>query len=312
MRAWKPRVERNPLPLGSVFGRLTVTGASLPTTEDDSYRYYECTCTCGKVIYPRKDSLVCGDTSSCGCLHSEAASERLKTHGLSRHPLYDVHYGLVRRCSNPERKDFKHYGGRGIEVCSQWLGEDGFLNFIGDMGDSYIPGLEIERINTDGHYSPENCKWATRREQVINRRPFNVIFDTHYLTYNGKTLCISQWADETGITSTSISDRLGKLGWTVERTLTTPNRIDKVMVMLGDTGYTTKEIFKYPQNISSIAKKLGIPAEIYLYNLFVGMGTVRHLKSKVWSDVKGYLFDISKYKVPAYTAGFTEMLEVRQ
>src|SRR3972149_11652884 len=127
---WSPRPEKNPIPVGSVFGRLVVTAPSRETTPGNSYRYYECTCECGNVIFPRKDTLINGDSKSCGCWAAEKASERATTHGLSNHPLYDVHNGMLRRCYNPKRKDHKHYGGRGIEVRDGW---QDLNKFIEDM-----------------------------------------------------------------------------------------------------------------------------------------------------------------------------------
>lgn len=91
--------------------------------------------------------------------------------GLSKHPLYSTYYGMVVRCKYPSSSNYKNYGGRGIKVCKRWLGEDGFTHFITDMGDKPSQHHTLDRINNDGDYTPENCRWATRKEQMQTARP---------------------------------------------------------------------------------------------------------------------------------------------
>lgn len=201
IRKFSPRKERNPIPLGTRFGRLVTISTSTPTSSEYWYRHYECLCDCGNVTSPRKCSLLRGDTTSCGCYAKESAGDRVRTHGVSKHPVAGSYYGMVNRCTNEDSQDYSYYGGRGIKVCKEWLcKEKGLLQFIQDMGGTHVKGLEIERIDNNGNYEPSNCKWATRREQVLNRRFETVqIGVPNYLTFNGKTLCLSQWEDETGL-----------------------------------------------------------------------------------------------------------------
>lgn len=284
IRKFSPREEKNPVEVGTVFGRLTVTGPSLPTTEDRQYRYYECTCECGKVVFLRKDSLLGGDSKSCGCLAAEKAGDRVRTHGLSKHPLYSVWVGMHKRCYRSGRKDYKHYGGRGIKVEADWHSQEGLIQFIEDMYQSYEPGLELDRIDVDGNYCKKNCRWATRRQQVINRREMGYQFDTHYLEFNGLTLCMSEWADKIGVPATMISDRVTTLGWSVEKALTTKPKIKTSRIIIEGKIYEAKDIFVSYSNVYSVARKLGITGHDYLSILFKGIGKVEVYLCKQWVD----------------------------
>ena len=190
--------------IGKRFGRYLV----LHNLKRGKYWCCFCVCDCGTFKVVRKSSLLDGDSKSCGCLSLENL-KKPKTHGLHSHPLYNHHHDMIRGVTIKVGKDYKHYGKRGIDVCDRWRGKDGLFNFIEDMLGSYITGLEIDRVDNNKGYSLENCRWATRRQQVINRRHFEgSIFNTHYVTFNGKTLCLSQWEDETGIPRSVLSDRL--------------------------------------------------------------------------------------------------------
>lgn len=138
-------------------------------------------------------------------------------HGHARHNVKSAEYmvwqGIKARCINKKSKGYRYYGARGIRVCDRWLSFD---NFLADMGKKPRPGRDcsIERIDTNGDYSPENCKWATLKEQHANKK------NTVRLTFNGETLSLPEWALKLGIKRTTLATRLFK-GWTVERTLTT-------------------------------------------------------------------------------------------
>lgn len=248
--------------IGSSFGRWVVVSDAPPyiSPKGAIYAKYMCKCSCGNTKSVRESSLLDGDSQSCGCLAKEKASARVKTHGLSKHPLYNVHHGMLRRCYDESRKDYKHYGGRGISVCERWRDSDnGLIQFIEDMYSTFEDGLELDRIDVNGDYSKENCRWATRRTQVINRRQFGTNFDTHYIEFNGKRLCISQWGEELGINPKVIVDRIGKLGWSIDRALSTPVRIKRIYIRdkLGNE-YSIDDVFKSPPNLYTRIKKFDI------------------------------------------------------
>jgi hypothetical protein len=110
---------------------------------------------------------------SCGCFQQEQASKANTTHGDSRRngkrtPEYQAWTGMIKRCSNPSEIGFRHYGGRGIKVCERW--RHSFPNFLADMGRKPSPKHSIERNDNDGNYEPSNCRWATQKEQIHNKR----------------------------------------------------------------------------------------------------------------------------------------------
>ena len=163
-------------------------------------------CECGKEKVLNVYSVKKGLTKSCGCLQGEAHI----THGMRKTRIYDTWRGMKRRCLNKNYKKFKDYGGRGITVCDEWLE---FINFYNDMGD--IPDKKtLDRIDNNGNYCKENCRWTTWIEQANNRR------NNRFLTYKGKTQTISQWARELNTNHNVISRRL-KRGWSIRKTLIT-------------------------------------------------------------------------------------------
>jgi hypothetical protein len=132
------------------------------------------------------------------------SSARLTTHGMSSSAEFEIWCGIKKRCSNPEDKRYDRYGGRGIIVCERW--ESSFENFLYDMGARPSPNHTIERIDNDGHYGPDNCRWATNTEQANNRST------TRFVEYNGKTISIPDLAREVGADARMIRRRLDA-GW---------------------------------------------------------------------------------------------------
>lgn len=173
------------------------------------HHHWACQCVCGKIA-PAVcgGDLMSGRSRSCGCLCREQTRRANSTHNMSGTGVYYIWQGMLGRCRNVGHKSYKDYGGRGIEVCEHWLS---FENFYQDMGDP-PKGSSLDRVDNSKGYSPENCKWSTRKEQNNNTRR-NV-----YLTFNGKTLTVSQWAERLNINKSTIWFRV-RAGMPIEQIL---------------------------------------------------------------------------------------------
>lgn len=168
------RIEPSDI-VGERFGRLTVIkyiGFYNKNNKGKNEHYYNAKCDCGNISYEiMRRNLQKGISKSCGCLHKEGLLERITTHGLSKHRLYEIYNGMRQRCNNCNDEKYHYYGGRGIKICEEWLGDNGFINFYNwSMNNGYKDDLSIDRVDVNGNYHPLNCKWATMKEQVVNRR----------------------------------------------------------------------------------------------------------------------------------------------
>lgn len=196
---------------GKKFGKLTVIEFEFVKNKR---RYWKCKCDCGNIKIVQLPHLTSGHTQSCGCLHKEKVKQLLTKHGKYYSRLYSIWINIKDRCYNHKSLAYKHYGGRGINVCNEWLNkEEGFINFYNwAMENGYQDNLTIERINVNSDYNPFNCKWITKSEQQQNKR--NNVF----ITYKNKTLNIAQWSKELKIPYYNLQRRL-KQGMSFENAI---------------------------------------------------------------------------------------------
>lgn len=200
---------------GQRFGRLTVVGRG-PDYVKPSGKHeikWHCKCDCGNEIDVLGENLKRGASQSCGCYRKDANKERFGTHGETNTRLYGIWLAMKRRCDLPTHHAYADYGGRGISVCPEWVASfESFRDWA--YANGYTENLSIDRIDNDGNYAPDNCRWVDGVAQANNRR------SNHLITFNGETHNVTQWATILGKNPKTISNRL-HTGWSVERALTT-------------------------------------------------------------------------------------------
>lgn len=171
----------NKIPIPPVPVLLQDLGMHFPMeTSKKKYRYGIYKCSCGSEFKSQCSSVNRGSTHSCGCYQMKCRIERSTTHGLSHNKLYHTWCNIINRITNKKHKRFNDYGGRGITACDRWL--HSFENFQDDMLPTWKEGLSIDRINNDGNYEPNNCRWTTRDIQQQNQR---IIRSTNTSGYRG-------------------------------------------------------------------------------------------------------------------------------
>lgn len=198
-----------------VFGRLTVLKE---VERRGHHRQWQCQCECGTIKVIGQDNLIAGKTRSCGCLALEVSAAKIKefaqvTHGLSRTPIYIVHQHVMNRCYDPKNPIYKDYGGRGITVYKPW---HDVAKFAKDLGQPPFEGAELDRIDNNQGYYPENVRWTTRKIQMRNQRR------TIQVTYKGETRPLREWAEILKIPFLALYQRIYKLNWDTDRALSTP------------------------------------------------------------------------------------------
>ena len=190
---------------GKRFGQLVAVKFSRKNKYGQSL--WLCHCDCGKDVEVLLSNLTTGKTKTC--------KKFIKIeHGLSKSRLHRIWSAMKDRCSNPKNMGYKNYTARGISVCDEW--KNSFIAFKEwALANGYKDNLTIDRIDNNGNYEPSNCRWATRNQQARNTSR------TLKISFNGKTQCAVDWAKEVGISAETIRDRIQRMKWSVEKTLTT-------------------------------------------------------------------------------------------
>lgn len=193
--------------VGTRFGRLVVT----EEVGRDKHQevLWRCVCDCGNEKIVVGSLLTSGKTRSCGCLFRDVITERNSTHGMSKTRLYHRWASMIERCND---KNDARYGGRGISVCDEWKRFEPFRDWA--LANGYNDTLSLDRINVNGNYCPENCRWATTVEQANNTR------NNRFITAFGETMTIAQASRKYNIKAATIVARIEKYGFSVEDALT--------------------------------------------------------------------------------------------
>lgn len=194
--------------LGLRFGRLTVLERLPRKSKTDTNARWLCRCDCGRATTVYGQDLKRGRTQSCGCLQAEVRMQ----HGMAHTPVYAVYKQMLQRCENPNSQAYENYGGRGIKVCDEW---HTFEKFFADMGDR-PKGFSIDRIDVNGNYCKENCRWVVSKVQNNNKR------NNRHIEFNGETHTLGEWAEKLGVEWTILRNRIDYYNWSIEKALTTP------------------------------------------------------------------------------------------
>lgn len=236
---------------GRRFGRLVALERVGRTLAPNGTRQsmWRCRCDCGNETVVKYIALTTGNTRSCGCGEIEnryscnrakrkSASFTFYNFDLEKHPLRKIWKSMLMRCNNPNVMGYSLYGGRGIKVCERWSGNFGFENFVNDMGERPSLNHSLDRIDVNGDYTPENCRWATQRLQANNRRNNNI------LIYKGQEITVSVLSKMLGINDSTLYNGL-RNGVDIDMLITNQFRIKK-----GQKRLSYKFCINYNKHIS--------------------------------------------------------------
>ena len=199
---------------GQRFGKLTVINRA---PNHRGRTMWNCICDCGNKSIISACHLRSGHSTSCGCYKAENMSSLFSIHKMTNTPLYRMYRNMLNRCYYKGSDHYESYGARGITVCDEWkTGFEAFYQWAVNHG--YENGLSIDRVDVDGNYCPENCRFIPINEQAYNKQ------DTRYVNYNGELLPLAKVAEAVGIDSGTIAARMDRWGWSEQDAINTPVR----------------------------------------------------------------------------------------
>ena len=198
---------------GKKYGRLFVAEHIGLVGGKHKKHAYRCICDCGNEKTIIGESLVSGNTSSCGCVRKEKTKEKNLVHGCSGNSMYNVWKSMKGRCFNHKNKGYDNYGGRGISVCEEW---NDYSNFHEDMASTYESGLTLDRIDNNGDYCKDNCRWVPLRTQMRNQRR------TIRVEWDGNSVSLRDLCEQKNLNFHMVKNRIFRLGWDVKRAIETP------------------------------------------------------------------------------------------
>lgn len=211
----KTRRRRVVVTAGDQYAQLTVSEEVGPRIlSGKPCRQLRCTCECGNEKIVLLKDIRSGSVKSCGCLHDTLPIKHGQASNDKRSLTYRSWSNIRRRCLNPNAHEYDSYGGSGIRICDRW---SEFSAFLEDMGERPSVRHSIDRYpDQEGNYEPGNCRWATPKQQGRNRN------NNRMLTFNGETMCLSEWAEKIGMSAAALKCRLDICGYTIEEALTFP------------------------------------------------------------------------------------------
>lgn len=202
--------------IGKRFGKLMVIEEAPPFYGSNGKRkrtMWLCQCDCGGRTIVRGENLTTGNTKSCGCYQRLQTSKSTLRHGACKTRLYTIWSNMKERCYTKNNDSYINYGGRGIIMCDEWLDFENFRSWA--LKNGYADNLSIDRINVDGDYEPNNCRWANFYDQARNKR------NNRILELDGESHCLSEWAEIVGLPYGTLMSRLS-YGWAVKDVLKHP------------------------------------------------------------------------------------------
>lgn len=226
--------KRKAMFMNKKFGRLTISEYFKPEKIGTHYfTFVTAICECGNPGKYKLTLLKSGHTKSCGCLQTEAVKKSFTKHGKCRSSIYKVWCGMKYRCDNSRSANYHNYGGRGIKICNEWESFPVFYDWA--INNGYSNKLEIDRINNDGNYSPDNCRFVTGKVNMRNSRKAVKI------TMNGMTKTIGEWCEFNGIRYGTYKNRRYRYKWPIEKCFfKKPNMKNLVLLFLITLSFSAK------------------------------------------------------------------------